>query len=82
MTTAIAWIVTALLIVLFAYVAFLVFASIRRTRFGVNLKTVHCPQCSAAMPAIRLPTSVSQAVWGGWTCPHCGTNMDRWGRRI
>ena len=62
-------------------VAFLVFGSIRRNRLGVNVREVHCPECNAAMPAVRKPASLSQALWGGWTCPQCGTKMDKWGRR-
>jgi len=38
MTTTIAWIVAALIIFLFAYVAFLVFASIRRNRFAGSVR--------------------------------------------
>jgi hypothetical protein len=65
-----------------AAVAFLVVGSIRRTRLGINAREVHCPECNAAMPVARKPTSVSQALWGGWTCQHCGTRLDKWGRRL
>lgn len=36
-----------------------------------------CPSCHADIPAFRRPTSMSQALWGGWTCENCGTEFDR-----
>lgn len=36
-----------------------------------------CPGCHADVPAFRRPTSLRQALWGGWTCENCGTEFDR-----
>jgi hypothetical protein len=47
------------------------------SRWGIN--TVNCPRCNRLMPTIRKPKSMSQAMWGGWTCEQCGCVMDRWG---
>jgi hypothetical protein len=47
-----------------------------------NLATVKCPACAAQQPALRKPTSISQTLWGGWTCANCGTEIDRHGRPI
>ncbi len=41
-----------------------------------------CPDCGAALPAIRRPAGKRQAMWGGCTCPKCGCEVDRKGRKI
>jgi hypothetical protein len=56
--------------------------SIRKGRWGANLNPVNCPRCNQLMPTLRKPKSVSQAMWGGWTCEQCGCAMDKWGREI
>jgi len=57
-------------------------SSRRKGRWGINLRPVDCPQCGRAQPTTRLPTSLRQALWGGWSCRACGTEMDKWGRSI
>ena len=54
----------------------------RRSRWGINLRKVHCPQCNERMPAIRVPDNLQQLLWGGWTCPSCGCRMDKWGEPL
>jgi len=49
---------------------------------GINPFRVRCPNCRAKMPYIRLPLNERQEMWGGWTCFKCGTEMDKWGRKI
>ena len=39
-----------------------------------------CPRCGTALPPTRQPLSLKQALWGGWTCRKCGTEVDRKGR--
>ena len=39
-----------------------------------------CPVCAAELPRYRKPASISQAMWGGWTCTSCGAEVDRRGR--
>jgi hypothetical protein len=34
------------------------------------------------LPVVRRPTSLRQALWGGWTCKNCGAEVDRWGRKV
>jgi len=41
-----------------------------------------CPECGTPVPRFRRPASVRQALWGGWTCAICGTEMDRRGHRL
>ena len=52
-------------------------------RWGMNFKGlagVDCPVCDEPMPAVRIPKNLSQMVWGGWTCPECGAEVNKWGR--
>lgn len=41
-----------------------------------------CPVCHGDVPAFRRPTSFRQALWGGWTCETCGTDLDRNGMKL
>lgn len=41
-----------------------------------------CPECGMPVPMYRRPTSLRQAIWGGWTCEECGTEMDRDGEEL
>lgn len=61
---------------------FFVFATARRSRWGINFdaSSTKCPNCGGAVPTLRKPASPRQALWGGWTCVQCGTEIDKWGR--
>jgi len=41
-----------------------------------------CAHCGAPAPKIRKPANRRQMLWGGWTCPECGCEMDRRGRTV
>lgn len=41
-----------------------------------------CPECGTPVPRVRTPTSWRQALWGGWTCAECGTEMDQHGEEL
>lgn len=41
-----------------------------------------CPNCGMPVPMLRQPTSLRQALWGGWTCSNCATEMDRDGDEL
>ena len=43
----------------------------------VYFMTKKCPTCNKPFPFWRTPTSLNQALWGGWTCEHCGSETDR-----
>lgn len=60
----------------------LVLGTRNKGKMGINLGKTTCAQCSAPMPALRKPANLRQALWGGWTCPQCGTENDKWGRQI
>ena len=51
----------------------------KRGREGINLSKVFCPKCAEPMPRIRRPKNERQRLWGGWTCPKCGCEMDKYG---
>ena len=41
-----------------------------------------CPECGTPVPRVRRPTSFRQAMWGGWTCTKCGTEMNQRGEEL
>jgi hypothetical protein len=41
-----------------------------------------CPGCGEPLPKFRKPANSKQALWGGWTCPKCGCQIDRKGNKI
>jgi ribosomal protein S27AE len=60
-----------------------VFGTFAKNRWGINLEPIRCPRCGhATSSTFRRPTSLQQALWGGKTCPACGTEADKWGRQI
>ena len=44
------------------------------------LSKVVCPVCGQEQRDFRKPTNLNEVLWGGWTCPNCGTQMDKWGK--
>jgi len=59
-----------------------VYGTIAKNKWGINLRRVSCPNCGAPAPRVRTPASTQQTLWGGTTCPKCGCEMDKWGRRL
>lgn len=49
---------------------------------GLMQTPKECPDCGEPVPAVRKPANSREAMWGGWTCPECGCEIDRKGRRI
>ncbi len=50
--------------------------------YGLSKKPVFCPKCKTKLPRIRIPKNKRQAAWGGWSCPKCGTEVDRNGKEV
>lgn len=50
--------------------------------FGVNLKSMTCPNCGTPQPKVRKPKNMREVLWGGCTCDKCGCEMDKWGKKI
>ncbi len=42
----------------------------------------NCPKCSTRIPPVRMPNTLRQMLWGGGTCPGCGSELDRTGRLV
>jgi hypothetical protein len=60
-----------------------VLGTIRKTKWGINpVGSLECPRCHTVQGAIRLPRSMRAALWGGYTCHHCGTEVDKWNRPV
>jgi hypothetical protein len=49
---------------------------------GLLMPLPKCPECGEQMPRFRKPANRRQTLWGGWTCPKCGCEMDRRGRKV
>lgn len=62
--------------------ALIIYGTIAKTRWGINLRRLTCPNCGTQMPRVRVPKSARETLWGGVTCPSCGCKMDKWGRKI
>jgi hypothetical protein len=43
---------------------------------------LHCATCETPNPGIRIPNSLNQALWGGWTCAGCGATVNAQGEPI
>jgi hypothetical protein len=59
-----------------------IYGTIVKNQWGINLDPVSCPRCKTPLPQIRKPQTLQQALWGGGTCSACGANVDKWGREI
>ncbi len=60
-----------------------VYGTVAKNRWGINLATVSCPNCNTRLTGTHTQKkrSLKQAMWGGYTCPVCGTDIDKWGRQ-
>jgi len=63
-------------------VVLVIYGTIVKNRWGVNLRRVQCPNCATVMGRVRTPNSGKQAMWGGYTCPTCRCELDKWGRPV
>lgn len=61
--------------------AFVVYGTVVKNKWGINFDTVSCPHCRRQVPHMRKPNSLQQHLWGGYTCP-CGIEVDKWGREV
>ncbi len=50
--------------------------------FAFLIPRKKCPDCQTLLPRFRRPANRQQALWGGATCPECGCEVDRQGRKI
>lgn len=52
----------------------------RKITLAEIVPETNCPCCGELLPKIRAPKNFKQALWGGWSCNHCGAELDKWGR--
>lgn len=58
-------------------------ATQRKGKLGINVAAANvCGACGAGLPALRRPKNLRQMLWGGWTCPSCGAELDKWARPL
>ena len=68
--------------VLVVGLALVIHGTLVKNRWGINPDSVSCPGCNSVLPQVRKPRSRQQSMWGGWTCPNCGVEVDKWGRKM
>ena len=57
--------------------------TIFKTTWGINpASSFECPRCHATQSALRAPRNKRQVLWGGYTCQHCGIEVDKWNRPL
>jgi hypothetical protein len=71
----------AFLAVIAVGVVLVIYGTVVKNRWGINVRRVQCPNCAAVMGRVRMPASGREAIWGGYTCPTCKSELDKWGRR-
>jgi hypothetical protein len=49
------------------------------SRLNQEVRSHLCPQCAGPAKAGG-PRTWTQVLWGGWTCPECGCDVDRFGK--
>jgi DNA-directed RNA polymerase subunit RPC12/RpoP len=76
------YVAVAFLVGLAVGLVLVIHGTIVKNRWGVNLRRVECPDCGTVMGRVRVPASGEQAMWGGYTCPACKSELDKWGRRV
>ncbi|MDF3078008.1 MAG: hypothetical protein K0S09_1897 [Sphingobacteriaceae bacterium] len=69
-------------IIISALIAFFIVKSRGKSKWGVHLKGVRCPKCNEKQPFIRVPKNEREALWGGYTCNNCNTEMDKYGQLL
>ncbi|MEL6857911.1 MAG: hypothetical protein AAFO74_05960 [Pseudomonadota bacterium] len=51
-------------------------------KWKINLKATRCSECGYQLPALRKPSNLRQVLWGGWTCPSCGSELNKSGQKL
>lgn len=59
-----------------------IYGTVAKNRWGINVDPVSCPLCKTRIPQIRQPRNLRQKMWGGGDCPACGVEVDKWGRQL
>jgi hypothetical protein len=51
-------------------------------KWAINRGPLVCKTCNAAARQFRMPRSLREFWWGGWTCKACGRKLDKFGEPI
>lgn len=62
--------------------AVMIYGTLAKKRWGINFSGVSCPRCGTSLPKVRQAQSLRLEMWGGWVCPSCGAEVDKWGREL
>jgi hypothetical protein len=82
-TDPLVWVLLAVLLPIGIVLSLVLVDTVRqRGRFGINPDVPSCPRCGQQVPAVRVPKSVQEFLWGGHTCIKCGCEIDKWGNEI
>jgi hypothetical protein len=71
----------ALPVLAFGWMATLKPTSRFAQKYGINLRAVYCPKCGKKQSRVRAPKDYEEAMFGGSTCPDCGTRMNKYGQK-
>jgi transposase-like protein len=44
------------------------------------MRKVSCPRCGREQGPAGKSAGPGELLKDGWTCPHCGADMDKWGK--
>lgn len=55
-------------------------AAIAITVVAFVRKPAKCEKCGAEQPKFRKPQNFNQAMWGGYTCAGCGSELNARGK--
>jgi len=61
---------------------FIWFQTKTKGRFGLGRVVSNCPRCGASLSFFRVPRSLREGLFGGYTCPKCGCKLDKYGREL
>ncbi len=55
-------------------------------KLGMNVEALseapECPKCATTLPQVRIPKTLNEVLFGGWTCSKCGARFDKWMRPL
>jgi hypothetical protein len=68
--------------VLFIGLVLVIYGTVVKNKWGINLDPHSCPRCHEPLSQLRLPKTRTEFLWGGITCPRCGCSSDKWGREL
>jgi hypothetical protein len=71
-----------LLVILALNLVLTIHGTVVKNDWGINVGRVSCPRCATPLPRLHWPRNGRQTLWGGYSCPHCRCEVDKWGRPL